>query len=81
MKLGTSDSRSRLVDPDTGSVLGPIVQPFRNQLTCPEITDEIAAMFCDRDVVLIATVTQLRKIKHFGIFLRKNGLECGSIQV
>ena len=55
--------------------------PFRSQLTCPEITDEIAAMFSDQDVVLIATMSQLRKIKHFGIFLRKNGRECGSIQV
>ena len=55
--------------------------PFRSQLTCPEITDEIAAMFSDQDVVLIATMSQLRKIKHFGIFLRKKGRECGSIQV
>jgi hypothetical protein len=35
-------------------------QPFRSQLTCPEITDEIAAIFSDLDVVLIATMSQLR---------------------
>ena len=63
------------------AVIGAVSQPFRSQLTCPEITDEVTAMFTDPDVVLIVTASQLKKIKHFGIFSRKTGQECASIQV
>lgn len=51
------------------------------RFSCPEITDEVCSVVADKEVIAVAYMSELQRIKGISIFSKKTGIEISNIQV